>query len=644
MFRPTFRRLAALFLVSTLLLVGLRVRSGQAFVVMGAPIWGVKPVLHYFVTTASLAEKLGKAGLSPDQLQIVRQVGLQEADELEQLFRSSQLIAQAESLSLAEKRARIQDSGYNQQVQARLLETSQALQAALDAPTYERLVDWIERQWQAERLLHGLSSFSTVPASPSTARTYSIYATRFDSDAAPTVALPDQCLKHANNGLHLCDDSGYAVGQNYSVRLHYQDTKTVEVSESGPWNVDDSYWADLNDPQPRRLFPDLPAGMPEAQAAFYDDYNNGEDQFGREVIAPFGIDLTDDVSVDIGLPVGVNDWIDVTFLWTDGWENQQAEVVTLYAPSQLEPPYSGDMCGSAWHRITGYGGYAYLTLNVDSAAQSTNSGEWQPNLPSSGRYQVLAYVPDHPPIDWQCPTIADLVDTSQARYTIQHAGGETTVSGNQRPLINMWLDLGSYDFDSGTGGKVTLSDLNGETSLTHTIAFSAMQFRKELPDVPDPTPTPPPAPTPTPGPYIWSGSGRAAPGEEVTVPLAARNLRTPGLGSASLDLQFDPAVVSLVSCQANPGFVFTGASCTLDAVYTDTLHLQLSSSTGVTGDPLLASLTFQALGDPGQFSALDVLVQALEDPSGVILDYPAYGSLVCVKPCLNLVYLPVVGK
>lgn len=644
MIRPTFQRLSALFLMTSLLLVGLRVRSGQAYISAQEPVWGEKPVLHYFVTTASLAGKLEKeAGLSAAQYQVVRQVGLQEAEALQALFRASLAVTRDESLSLGEKRARLQASGYNQQVQARLLATDRALQAALDTEAYAHLVEWIERQWQVERQRHGISSRSSSPESPSTARTYSIYATRFDA-GGDIVALPDQCLKHANNGLHLCDDSGYSVGQNYSVRLHYQDTKTVAVRESGPWNADDNYWADVDDPQPRRLFPDLPAGMPEAQAAFYDDYNNGEDQFGRQVIAPFGIDLTDNVSVDIGLPVGVNDWIEVTYLWTDGWENQQTQVVTLYTPSELEPPYNGDMCVSAWHRITGYGDDAYLTLNVDSAAQSTNSGEWRPNLPSAGRYQVLAYVPDHPPIDWQCPALPDLVDTSQARYTIYHANGTTTVSGNQRPLINMWLDLGTYEFDSGSGGKVALSDLNGEDSLSRTIAFSAMQFRKELPDTPDPTPTPPPTPTPTPAPFIWSGSGGAAPGEQLTVPLAARNVQTPGLGSASLDVQFDPAVISLVFCQANPGYVFTGGSCMLDAVYTDTLHLQVSSSTGVTGDPLLAWLTFQALGSPEQFSALQVLAQSLEDPSGTALDYPVYSALVCVKPCRNLVYLPVVGK
>ena len=68
------------------------------------------------------------------------------------------------------------------------------------------------------------------------------------------------------------------------------------------------------------MFADLPAGMPEAQAAFFDGYNGGVDQYGREVIAPFGIDLGRQVSIDIGLEPGNNDWINITFAWTEGWD------------------------------------------------------------------------------------------------------------------------------------------------------------------------------------------------------------------------------------------------------------------------------------------------------------------------------------
>jgi len=37
--------------------------------------------------------------------------------------------------------------------------------------------------------------------------------------------------------------------------------------------IDDNYWAGPKSPRPRRMFTDLPVGMPEAQAAFQNGYN-----------------------------------------------------------------------------------------------------------------------------------------------------------------------------------------------------------------------------------------------------------------------------------------------------------------------------------------------------------------------------------
>lgn len=157
-------------------------------------------------------------------------------------------------------------------------------------------------------------------------RSFEVYATRYDSGGAYTVALPDKCLKFSNAGNHLCEDMGYAVGQNYTVFLSYRKSTAAKVLESGPWNVDDNYWAGFGDPQPRRMFADLALGIPEAQAAFFNGYNGGLDQFGRKVTAPFGIDLARQVSIDIGLEPGVNDWITVSFMWTEGWNSDRGSL------------------------------------------------------------------------------------------------------------------------------------------------------------------------------------------------------------------------------------------------------------------------------------------------------------------------------
>jgi hypothetical protein len=215
-------------------------------------------------------------------------------------------------------------------------ESTQALTTTLGRPVYARLSRWIEKQWRIERELHG--SAAPKQAGP---RSYQVFATRYDSNGAYTVALPDKCLKFANGGNHICDSDGYFAGAGYTVFISYEGATAAIVGESGPWNVDDNFWATSADPTPRRMFADLPLGVSEAQAAFFDGYNGGTDQFGREVTAPFGIDLARQVSIDIGLEPGKNDWITVSFMWTEGWDgtaSSEAEESGGTAPAAPAAP------------------------------------------------------------------------------------------------------------------------------------------------------------------------------------------------------------------------------------------------------------------------------------------------------------------
>jgi hypothetical protein len=62
------------------------------------------------------------------------------------------------------------------------------------------------------------------------------------------------------------------------------------------------------------MFKSLPQGLPEAQAAYEDGYNDGLDGFGRRVLNPAGIDLADGTFYNVGL--NDNGWVTVTYLWT----------------------------------------------------------------------------------------------------------------------------------------------------------------------------------------------------------------------------------------------------------------------------------------------------------------------------------------
>jgi LysM repeat protein len=319
--QPLSTKLSAGFVLLATFLVGVGAGFPQPSALGSGKVWGAQPVLSYFMLTPSLYSRISEERiLDGQQFQDVQQIARQEDESLRQMEQESRGIVQDSRLSLQQKRQRITLMGYNQRVDRIVADSQQAVQQSLDARSYPRFVDWIERRWQVERALHG------SPLKGSNPRSYQIYATRFDAGTRYIVALPDKCVKFANGGSHICDSDGYSVGQGYSVIISYKKGVGVVVGDSGPWNVDDNYWSRLSDPQPRRMFADLGLGMPEAQAAFFNGYNGGKDQFGRKVTAPFGIDLARQVSIDIGLQPGVNDWITVSFLWTAGWDGGSAAV------------------------------------------------------------------------------------------------------------------------------------------------------------------------------------------------------------------------------------------------------------------------------------------------------------------------------
>jgi LysM repeat protein len=284
-----------------------------------AGVWGTRPLLSYFALTASLEIPFKQGtGLTAYETRLVEYISRQEAEALSRLDRLSQPVIQDPGLDLAEKQRRIAALGYNRQVDAIVYTSDLRLRQSLTEAAYDNLVNGIERRWPIEQRLHGTARLR-MSSNLTGVRSYEVFATRYDSKGAYTVALPDQCLKFANGGLHMCDSKGYIAGAGYSVAISYKSGLGVRVGEAGPWNIEDNYWASAVDPQPRRMFADLPVGMPEAQAAYFNGYNGGKDQYGRKVTSPFAIDLAFKVGDDIGLPAKKNDWITVSFLWTKDW-------------------------------------------------------------------------------------------------------------------------------------------------------------------------------------------------------------------------------------------------------------------------------------------------------------------------------------
>jgi hypothetical protein len=306
------------FLISSLFLgcMGILVASSpKASLAFNNTAWISKPLLSHYLLSTEVADQI-QSELDFSERTISSLIAIAQVQErqLQALDLQGERLIANPGLSMEQKKDLLQEFVFNQKFDDILSSSQDQVQQLLKPAEYSRLVAWLEEHWLREQL------GSLEPAAKKYPRSFEVYATRYEAGDKYIVALPDKCVKFANNGSLLCN-SGYQYGQNYSVAISYKGKIVVAtVAESGPWNIDDNYWSKLSDPQPRRMFADLPLGIPAAQAAYFNGYNGGLDQFGRKVISPVAIDISYAVAKDLGLPSG-NNKVMVSFLWTEGWDS-----------------------------------------------------------------------------------------------------------------------------------------------------------------------------------------------------------------------------------------------------------------------------------------------------------------------------------
>jgi hypothetical protein len=107
--------------------------------------------------------------------------------------------------------------------------------------------------------------------------------------------------------------------------------------------------------------------------------------------------------------------------------------------------------------IAGYYGSYYLT---DGDAGGGKSVTFTPTLPTTGSYEVYAW--------WT----ANSNRASNVPVSIVSATGTTPVTVNEKTNGGQWVSLGTYTFNSGTGGSVTISD----TGANGYVIADAVQF------------------------------------------------------------------------------------------------------------------------------------------------------------------------
>jgi len=341
-----------------------------------------KPVLSTLLCNSSRLEQLAEVlGLTSQELGHLEALVREERLELMMLSEEVRPFLNDEQRTLEEKQALLQAIGYNPQVIDLARRSSRELSTLLGPSDMRLFMEWSSARWEADSHKTGLV-YSMIQGQVAAVQ-YEVFATQYDAYTADEVAVPDKYVKFAAQGTQYA--SGYPADLNYKVTLERDSySYTVRVYEVGPWNVDDNYWNAANDPdRPRRLFTDLPQGQPEAESAYYEDYNNGLDQYGRVVANPGGIDLALEVAPKLGLAYLENDWVVVTYLWETGSSSQVGNLVGYVREGDI---YDGAPVAGA-----------SVTLGSGANTTADANGLYRFNGLPVGTYTVTAAAPCYTP-------------------------------------------------------------------------------------------------------------------------------------------------------------------------------------------------------------------------------------------------------
>lgn len=261
-----------------------------------------KPVLSYILSDpANVEEFQGEFGLNGRQVEAVLAATRAENAALAETYAESEaILAQSPSLSPVQKKKKVSTSSYDEDVEAAVGKTKKRIKAALPDDAAANLQAWVDEQWQQEVAESSADNARMASAARGGATTssFKVFTTQYLGYTNYEMALPHRKLKFAG---------GYKAVVSVGGR-----SAQIPVKEVGPWNTYDNYW----DPIAKRtMWKDLRRGIPEAQAAFYDNYNRGKDEFGREVLNPAGADLTPAAAAQLGLRKYENAWVTVRMPW-----------------------------------------------------------------------------------------------------------------------------------------------------------------------------------------------------------------------------------------------------------------------------------------------------------------------------------------
>jgi hypothetical protein len=172
---------------------------------------------------------------------------------------------------------------YNQRVRKAIAATKSSIEAVVGEENEPRLKEWVDAKFAQEGREAEESAVADLQVSADGSRTLvcKVYATYYNAFTRYEVALPHRALKFRDRYRRV--PIRPVVGGR-RVR--------APVKEVGPWNTYDNYWKARTTNEKRGEWRNLPRCVPEAQAAFYDNFHGGKDERGRTVTNPAGLDLS----------------------------------------------------------------------------------------------------------------------------------------------------------------------------------------------------------------------------------------------------------------------------------------------------------------------------------------------------------------
>lgn len=258
-----------------------------------------KPAISFILSDPrNVKEFKERFDLSDEEMKKVLAVIREENKTLAREYAQSKRIVETnKGLSKGRVKKKIAASDYDEKVREAVSRTKVRVEALLPKDKRSELQAWVDSQWQQEKTEYQASGDTAYEISAQ-GKTCTVFATQYIGYTRYEVALPHKKMKFEGG---------------YRVRLRIGDRRIrAPIKEVGPWNIKDDYWEIR---KYRDMWKNLPRCKPEAEAAYFDNYNQGKDQFGRKVLNPAGVDLTPRVARKLGLRKYENHWVNVFYPW-----------------------------------------------------------------------------------------------------------------------------------------------------------------------------------------------------------------------------------------------------------------------------------------------------------------------------------------